>query len=100
MNKTDILYQSIVDDEAEKFLFKSIDEFSHFSEYGTIQKTVDQKKVIVGFWHHKFGDNLHHIVFQAERKVFLFLHRKYSSGVKLENGKISKLNSTEIGNYD
>lgn len=100
MNTIDILYQNAVEKETERLLKLSVDDVLKIDNYGSIEKDIDGKKIMIGFWHYKFNDNLHHIFFQAERKVFLFLHKKYLSGIKIEEGKVSKLNSREIGDYD
>lgn len=100
MKPIDISYQNAVDNETEKVLKLSPSDFLKVEDYGNIETSIDDKKTSIGFWHHRFGDHLHHIVFQADRKAFLFLHKKYLSGAKLDNGIISKLDDKEIGNYD
>ena len=100
MKQIDILYQSAVDREANRVLSLSIQDFLKVDDYGSIETSADGKKISIGFWHHKFNDSLHHIVFQADRRAFLFFYKKYLSGVKLENGIVSKLNDKEIGDYD
>lgn len=100
MKLTGQSYQAVVDREADKILGASLNDFLAISDYGTIETEINENKITVAYWHHKLSNDIHHIVFQADRKVLLFLHKKYLSGVKLDNGKISKLTDTELGDYD
>jgi hypothetical protein len=100
MKIIDQSYQTTVDKEAEKVLAASINDFIATNDYGTIEASINENKINIAYWHHKLSNDIHHIVFQADRKVFLFFHKKYLSGVKLDNGKISKLTDTELGDYD
>jgi len=100
MKLTDHSYQAAVDKEAEKMLGLSVGDFLAVGDYGTVETLINGRKKTIAYWHHKLNDNIHHIVFQADRKVLLFLYKKYLSGIKLDNGKISKLTNTELENYD
>jgi hypothetical protein len=100
MKPIDITYQAAVDKEADKILKMTAGEFLKIDDYGTIETTIDGKKITIGFWHHKYNDNLHHIVFKTSRRCYLILHKPYLNGVKLENGKILKLTDKEIGDHD
>src|SRR5688572_6700770 len=100
MKRIDRSYQAAVDREAEKVLGLSIEDFLKFESYGSLETSIDNKKVSIGFWHHKLGDTIHHIVFEADRRAFLFLYKKYLSGVKLANGTIERLSEKEIADYD
>lgn len=100
MKPIDKLYQAAVDKEAEKILKLSIEDFFKVEDYGTIETSIKDEIIEIGFWHWKLNDNLHHVVFMTNRRVFLFLYSKYLSGVKLDNGVISKMTDKEVGDYD
>jgi len=100
MKSIDELYQAVVDKEAEKILKLSREDFLKVRDYGTIETSLNDKKIVIGVWHWKLNDGLHHIIFQADRRTFLFLYKKYLSGIKLDNGFISKLSDKEISAYD
>lgn len=100
MKSVDLSYQNEVDKETEKVLKLPLHDFLKVKDYGTIETFSEGKQISIVFLHHRFSDSLHHIVFQAERKVLLFLSKKYLSGAKLENDILTRLNDGEIGNYD
>ncbi len=100
MMPIDTLYQNAVDREANRVLSLSVQDFLKIDDYGSIETSIDDKNISIAFWHHKLNNNQHHIVFQVDRRAILFLNKMYLSGVKLENGTITKLNNKEIGDYD
>ena len=75
MKSIDQLYQTAVDKEAERVLNLSVDSVLKVDDYGTVEATISGNKIIIGYWHHKLSDKLHRIIFQADRKVFLFLKK-------------------------
>ncbi len=96
----DQLYQNAVDREAEKLLTVSKEFLLNISDCGSFRSTIEDKEIHIAFWHWKFDNGSHHIVFIAQRNVFLFLYRKYLAGVKLENDEIQALSPSELGCYD
>lgn len=100
MKPIDITYQTAVDREADKTINLTVDELLKIDDYGSIQGSVNGKEITIGFWHYKFSDNLHHIVYVTSRRCYLILHKVYINGVKLENGKILKLTDEEMAHYD
>jgi len=99
MKPIDISYQIAVDIQADKILKLTREELLKIDDYGTIETSINEKKISIGFWHYKFNENFHHIVFQVSRRCYFILHKVYWSGVKLENGKILRLDDKEIGKY-
>ena len=100
MKLIDQTYQTAVDKEAERILKLSVEDFLAIDDYGSIDGMINGDKTTIAYWHHKLDNNIHHVVFQADRKVFVFVNKKYLSGVKLDNNKISKLSDTELSVYD
>ena len=86
MKSIDITYQLAVDKEAEKTFQLTVDELLKIDDYGIIETTVGGKKFTIGFWHWKFNDKLHHIVYKTSRRCYLIFTKVYINGVKLENG--------------
>jgi len=81
MSKIDNQYQKIVDEEAKKLLELKLQELLEIPDYGTVTSSLGEKEVSIGFWHHEFSKEDHHIYFKTERRVFLFLYRSYISGI-------------------
>jgi hypothetical protein len=100
MNAIDNEYQNAVDNEANKLLKLTVEEFLKIEDYGSVNTIINGKQSSCGFWHYAFDDNLHHIFFAVQRSLCLFGYRKYVSGAKLENGKIVRLTDEECGHYD
>jgi len=100
MNKIDVIYQEAVDRAANELLKLTPQQFREFREYGSLDTSIGNIKMTIAWWHYEFDNDLHHIFYLAERRVFLFFFTKYINGAKLENGKILLMTDIEIGNYD
>jgi hypothetical protein len=100
MKNIDLEYQKCVDQEAQLLLSLSALEIKNKEAFGQIEKSLFNKKVSIGWWHHEFDKDVHHIYFKLQRKVLFFLYKSYLNGVKLENDKVSLLTQEELGNYD
>ena len=100
MRSPDSIYQAAVDQEANKLLKLSMEEILRIEDYGTIQTTINNNPGSIAFWHWKLNGHLHHIIFITERRFCLIFHKKYSSGIKVDHGRILKLTDKEIGSYD
>jgi hypothetical protein len=100
MKSIDISYQESVNRETEKLFGLTVEELLKIEDYGSVKTTIDGKKKSIDFWHWKLSDNLHHMVFIAQRRAFLFFRKKYINGIKIDHGKIQKLSDEEIGSYD
>ncbi len=100
MKPIDKLFQEAVDKEADKIIMLSVADFLKIDDFGRIESATTENKIPIAWWHHKLDENLHHIVFQSERRYGLIFTKKYLSGIKLEDGKLLKLNDIELGQYD
>jgi hypothetical protein len=101
MNEVDQCYQAAVDRLAADLLARSPRELVEHPEYGVLHQQIGGTSEAVGFWHYPFSDDRHHIVFKAERRVFLFLHRSYVSGVVFGRDTAPRLMTPEeAGDYD
>jgi hypothetical protein len=99
MSALDVSYQKAVDEETDKILKLSVADFLKTSDKN-IETVIDGRKILVSWFRQHFNNRFNHIVVMAERRWFLFFHKKYLNGVKLENGQILKLNEEEICAYD
>lgn len=100
MKTIDILYQESVDREANRILELTINEVLKVNDYGRIETVINEHPISISYWHYKFNDNLHHIVFLNERRYLFIFTKKYLSGIKLENERLTRLTDIEIGDYD
>jgi hypothetical protein len=100
MSEIDQQYQKSVDDEADKLLKLSVSEFLKIGPYGSIETIINGKSTSIGWWHYEFENNLHHVLFKTTRKILLGFTKVNLSGVKLENGEITKLSDKELADYD
>ena len=100
MKPIDKLFQSAVDLEAEKLMKLTPSDIVKKNDYGIIETSINGKLISIGWWHYRFDNELHHIHYKTNRRVFIFLNKSYISGVKLENGLIVGLSAEELGNYD
>lgn len=104
MSKIDFdqIYQEAVDKETKKLFACSINELLEKNDYGSIEAMNQGIKINIGWWKwERYEKNCYHIVFKAQRKLFLF-YRQYLNGIKfdIESGTIEYLSDEEIGDYD
>ena len=101
MNSLDEVFQCAVDDLANQLLKLPAAELLSRPNFGSMEIDVQNRKIEVGFWSYEMSDNQHHIFFKASRRVFLFLHKTYISGVVCDaNLRIRKMNLEELGQHD
>ncbi len=97
----DTEYQKALDTLAEELLDKSLHELHAWPDYGNLTRSINGVDETIGFWHYKFSNESHHIVFIAGRRTGLIFHRKYISGVVFGSSTDPRLmTSEEIGDYD
>ena len=96
----DKIFQNAVDFEANKLYKSSIENIINRNDYGSIETIEQGIKISIGWWKHKFNENLYHIVFKSGRKLFLCFYRSYLNGVKVVNGNIEYLSDIELCDYD
>ena len=101
MSAIDREYQRAVNELAEELLQLSSRELLKRPEYGIVTVHARGTEIEVGFWHYSFDPEKHHLVFKAERRLFLFLHRSYMSGVVFGlNTRPRLMTPEECGEYD
>jgi hypothetical protein len=95
-------YQRVVDDLAEEFLLRPIEELAEASDYGSITREMEGSDISVAFWHHRLPENVDHIVFIADRRLLIpFFRRKFISGVVFGPTISPRLmTKEEAGHYD
>jgi len=97
----DMAYQQVVDALAAELLRLYPRDLLAQPDYGSMTRKVGETSIEVGCWHYAFDDERHHIVFKAERRVFLFLYRCYTSGVVFgTNVEPRLMTPKEAGDYD
>lgn len=70
------IHQQAVDKLANSALKLTVEEFLSIGDYGNENVIVDGQQISVGWWHWKFDEELHHLVYIADQKVVLGLIQK------------------------
>ena len=82
MTGLDGQYQKVLDDLAEEFLQRSLEELADQPNYGSITRQMDGHDLSVAYWHYEIDDDIDHIVFVLSRRLLVpFFHRKFISGL-------------------
>lgn len=76
MSAIDLEYQSVVDALAEEVLRLPATELAGYPDYGSVQ----QGQFSVAYWHYKFSDENHQIIFLTNRLVWPFPKFSLGSG--------------------
>jgi hypothetical protein len=94
-------YQQALNGLAEELLQLSSRDLLTRPEYGIVTVQARGTDVEVGYWHYEFDPEKHHLVFKVERRLFLFFHRSYISGVVFGlNTRPRLMTPEECGEYD
>jgi hypothetical protein len=101
MNQLNDAYQETIDNIAYQLVGLTSTELLARPEYGQLETTIGKEKVKIGFWHWQMSDDLHQIVFKANRRVFFFLHKSYINGVVFSAlSPARRMTNEEIGLHD
>ena len=68
--------------EAKKVLTLTPFQLINFSDYGSLLSQTGSKKIKISWWHYKITEDVHHIFFITERRLFLGIYKKYLAGIK------------------
>lgn len=97
MLNQNLKYQSKVNLVAERLAKMSSSELLDLPHYSTMT----EDGLEVGIWHHDTIDDEHHIVVQAQRRVFLLLWKNYLNGIIVKNNlQIILMPNKVIASYD
>ena len=102
MNEVDRQYQQVVDDLANEYRLRSIEELSLQPDFGSIAREIDGHDFSVAFWHYRLRDDINHIVFITERKLLVpIFSRKFINGVVFgPTINVRLMTNEEIVKYD
>ena len=94
-------YQYVVDEEARKLLQLKPEKLLEIPFAGIVNGVISNRKIDIGYWHYEFSEENHHVFFKASRRVFLFLHKSYISGIVFGINTLPRLmTDEECGAYD
>ena len=99
MSAIDLVYQNVVEGVANEVLQLPLTELSNYPDYGSVQRGT----MSVAYWHYKFSDDNHQIVFISNRIVWPFpkLYRNYLAGVRFgTDGQPRRMTDDEVAAYD